>query len=362
MKLLYNLFLIVCLLPAVVTANTTPKGKYTKEKVIKKEFTVNANAGLHVDNSYGNIHITTWNENRTVIEVLIKTNGDDEAKVQKKLDGITVNFSANGSLVQANTLFEKESNSWSFWGSNNSRNTASMEVHYTIKLPLTNSVNLSNDYGAIHIDKLKGNAKINCDYGQLIIGELLADDNYLSFDYTDKSTIGYIKSGKINADYSGFTVEKAEQLDINADYSRSEIKNAGTVNYNCDYGKVTIENANNIMGRGDYVTTRIGAVKKEVNINSSYGSIEIEQLKNSVKNVTINADYTGIKIGLDPTFQFDFIVNFSYASFNGENLVTVTNSSKDSSNKRYSGYRGASNSGNYIHITSSYGGVSFFRN
>ncbi len=72
-----------------------------------------------------------------------------------------------------------------------------MEINYTIKVPVTNSVNLENDYGAISLDKLEGQAKISCDYGQLRIGELWAENNSLNFDYTNKSTIAFMKSGKI---------------------------------------------------------------------------------------------------------------------------------------------------------------------
>jgi hypothetical protein len=362
MKSQSKLLFILFLLPAMLFASNEPhKGKYTKEKKIKKEYTVNANAGLHVDNSYGNIEITTWNENRTVIEVHILTNGNDEAEVQKRLEEITVEFSGNGSLVSAKTKFgNKKDSSWNFWGKKNKN--ISIEVNYSIKLPVTNSVDLDNNYGAINLNRLEGNAKINCDYGQLIIGELMADNNYLNFDYTSKSTIAYMKSGKIDADYSGFTLDKAGSLELNADYTNSEIGEVNEINYNCDYGKVVVRKAGNIMGRGDYVTNRIGTVNGSLNLNTDYGSIVVDQLSGSAKNVTINADYTGIKLGFASNYSFDFAIQLSYCGIKGEELVTVTRSSSENSQKMYSGYHGKQNSGNTINIDSDYGGVTFFRN
>ena len=38
-----------------------------------------------------------------------------------------------------------------------------MKINYTIKLPVTNSVDLNNNYGAISINNLDGNAKICCE-------------------------------------------------------------------------------------------------------------------------------------------------------------------------------------------------------
>ena len=237
-----------------------------------------------------------------------------------------------------------------------------MEINYTIKLPITNSVDLSNDYGAISLDKLEGIAKIDCDYGQLLIGELRADNNYINFDYTNNSNIAYMKSGKINADYSGFTLEKAENLELNADYTKSEVHELTTLNYNCDYGKVIVQKSNDVIGRGDYVTTRIGSLSGSLSLNADYGSIKVEELTQTAKNVEINGDYTGIKLGFSSGYNFDFNIDLTYASFKGDDLVTVTKSAKENGRKSYSGYHATQSSGNTITIKTNYGGVTFLNN
>ena len=130
MKHYYNILFLLTLLPAMVVANNGKlKGKYTKEKKIHKEYTVNANAGFQLDNSFGNVTISTWNENRTVIDVVITTNGNNEAKVTERLNDITVAFTANGSKVSATTEFDKKSNWKSWWGKG--KNNVSAEVNYT---------------------------------------------------------------------------------------------------------------------------------------------------------------------------------------------------------------------------------------
>jgi hypothetical protein len=358
MKQLFNICLLALLIPALVSANIDPRfnGKYTKEKTLKKEYTVNAEAGLTVDNSYGNIDIVTWNENRIVIEVHIRTNGNDESSVQEKLDNIDVDFSGSASKVTAKTIFkDRKNSSWSWWG--NDKKNVHMEINYTIKMPITNSVDLSNDYGSININEIKGNAKINCDYGQLNLGRLLADNNYLNFDYTKNSTISYMKSGKINADYSGFTLDKVEILDLNADYTNSEINEVGSINYNNDYGKISIGKAGKLVGRGDYIPLRVDILTESLNVNTDYGSITVDRMTSSVKEVTVNSDYAGVKLYYDSDASFNFYVDLSYAGFNGEEDLEVLKTSKDYSSKMYSGYYGKKDSGNTININSEYGGV-----
>ncbi|MCH9660038.1 MAG: hypothetical protein K0U54_03915, partial [Bacteroidetes bacterium] len=241
-------------------------------------------------------------------------------------------------------------------GSNN--NNVKMEINYTVKLPISNSVDLNNDYGAININKLKGNCKINCDYGQLNIGDLLAENNYLSFDYSKNSTIAYMKSGKINADYSGFTLEKVDRLELNADYTKSEVLNAKSINYRNAYGRLAIGQVTDIVGRGDYIPLKVKELKGDLNVDSDYGSVTIERITSSGGDVTIRSDYAGIKVGYDSDYHFDFFVDLSYAGLSGKDDLEVTNSSKDYTSKSYSGYHGSKNSGNTVNINSDYGGVS----
>ena len=353
-----NFLTILMIVPMLSFASSVKKDKHEKEKTIKKEFNVSSDALVEIDNSYGNLDIVTWNENRVVFEITIKTSGGNADKVAEKLDDITVEFNASTNKVSAHTKFNKnKSSSWWNWGKNNNVN---MQINYIVKMPISNSVNLSNDYGSINLGKLEGRATISCDYGKIITEALMADNNVLNFDYTQNCSFGYINSAKINADYSGYTVEKAKSLDISADYTQSKIDLVEDIKFNCDYGGITIEKANNILGNGDYLTTKIGDVYKSASLKADYGSIKIERVNSSANTIKIDSNYTGIKIGLDTDFSFDFEIDLDYASLNGDNDFEFTKKHIESSSKHFAGYKGSTNSGNLIKINSDYGSVTFF--
>lgn len=359
-KITQLLFLLLVIPSMVMAHECDPQGKYTKEKRIKKEYTVNVDAKLVINNSYGNVNMVSWNENRIVIEVHVKTNGSDEERVQDKLDEIDVRFEGSASYVSAKTMFEKSSSRswWNSWKNNN----VNMEINYTVKLPATNMIDISNDYGGINLDRLEGNAKINCDYGKITIGELLAEDNYLNFDYTKNSTIGYMKSGRINADYSSFVLERGGDIELNADYSKSEFGQIQNLNYNCDYGSVITADSKDVIGRGDYVSAKIGVVHGDLNINADYGSIRIEELAADAGDVVIQSDYTGIKVGYSSQYDFTFNIKLEYAGLSGKENLTFNKERRESSEKYYEGYHGNSSSNNNVNINSEYGGVTLFKN
>lgn len=364
MKRQFKILTLLLVVPTLVLAGTNPKfkGKHTKEKKIDKEYTVAADATVAIDNTYGNIDIVTWNENRVVIEVLIRTNGNNEEKVMERLNEIDVEFSASNSRVEAKTTFKgKKNNSWSFWGKNKN-NHVKMEINYTVKMPESNSVDLDNDYGAINLTTISGNASINCDYGQINVDALNGDINNLNFDYTNNSTIGYMKQGSINADYSNFTIEQTGVLDINADYTNSEIEQAVSVRYNCDYGKLKIGQVNDVDGSGDYIPLRIGTLNGDLTVNSDYGSITVETISTQGGDITISSNYAGIKLGYDSGYSFDFNVELRYAGLSGKDDLEINHQHSSNNKKSYKGYHGSPNSGNNITINSNYGGVSLKKN
>lgn len=358
-QLLYKAAILLFLLPAIALGNNTLNGKYKKEKTIKKEYTVNSDALLKIENSYGNLDIITYSGNKIIIEVNIKVSGNDQEKVQNKLNAINVKFNATSSLVDAKTIFNNDKKSWWNWGSSNN---VSMEINYVIKLPITNSVDLNNDYGSINLDKLRGKATINCDYGKITTKELMAENNSLSFDYTNNCYFEYINTGKINADYSGFTVAKTKKLDINSDYTKSVIEIAEDVYFNCDYGSININKVNYVTGNGDYLSMRLGKVYKNVSIKGDYGSLKIDEMTANAGNLNIESDYLGITIGYHPEYHFNFDIKTEYASVRNTEGFEFTKKNKDSNKYYYQGYYGKNNSSNLVKINSDYGSVTFKKN
>lgn len=353
---IHKILFFLSIIPMIAMANPNPgKDKFEKSKNINKEFSVNANALLKINNKYGNVDVVSWNENRVVIEVKITTSGNNESKVIAKLNEISVNFESSSSLVYAKTTFEKNSG----WGNNNSN--VNFRIDYKVKMPTTNQADFTNDYGSISLNELKGKADINCDYGKIIIGSLFHENNSINIDYTNNSTIAFINGGSINADYSELTIEKAKKLDLNADYTKTTVENIENFDFNCDYGKLNVGNGNIVIGNGDYLTMNFGTIFKELEIDADYGGFRLDELKNGFSNVTLNADYTGVKIGIEAGTSFDFMIKTGYGGFHMDvDNATYSKKIVKSSSKYYEGFVNKANSNSKMEISTSYGSVTIF--
>lgn len=352
---LFKIALALWCIPLVTTANIDPKlhGKFTKEKTIKKQFNVSSDALLKLENSYGNLHITSWDQNSTTIEVHIQTSCDNEKKAQQRLDQITVDFQATNAMVSAETIFGN--NRWG-WNDNN----VSIQVNYTVKVPVNNKLDLSNDYGSIYLNQINGSTEIQCDYGSMKIGKLNSTSNDISFDYTSDATFDFINRATINADYSNFTIQDAKQIELEADYSNSSIKNVEMIDFSCEYGEINIEKAGKIIGEGDYLTTKIGHVEGAVNIEGDYGEIKITEMTPKAKDLTIKGDYTNVEIGYNPSYHFDITAELEYTKFKHDNNIQFNIKREKSTESYYQGHHGSKGK-NSVQIDIEFGGLKMIR-
>ena len=160
-----------------------------------------------------------------------------------------------------------------------------------------------------------------------------------------------------STDLSGTLVTASKPIVV---VSGSKCNAINDINFNCDYGKVTIDKVHTLMGRGDYVTSSIGIVSGSLNINTSYGAIDVEHFTESTKNITINTEYTNIKLGVDTQYHFNFDISTVYSSLKGQNLFTINHKKENNGrNSNYKGFHGSENSGNLVNINSTYGNIHF---
>ncbi len=355
MKHLINYLLIASfVIPSLAFANPT-EGRYTREKKISKSYKVDADATLSIENKYGTVEISPWDRNEISIEVVIRTTGNNESKVEEKLDDIHIEFSGNNHLVNAKTFIES-GNNWFNWFNTN----VNYKINYYIHVPITNDLDIKNKYGDTFVEEAKGAVKLTHDYGKIVIGSLLNENNHIDMDYS-KLEADYIKNASISLDYTDFSIDEIESFDLNADYSHINIGKSIRGSYDLDYGGFNVEFIDVLEGDSDYADIEINHLGKAANLSADYGKISIGLISNEIESITIDTDYTGVKIGYTEDVNFNFEINSKYTSVEGldSNLFDLYFRNEKSSSKQFKGTFGRSKSNNNINLKTSYGHIKF---
>ncbi|MDG1762135.1 MAG: DUF4097 family beta strand repeat-containing protein [Flavobacteriaceae bacterium] len=321
-------------------------------KELHKEIDVNPDVVVEIQNQFGDLNISSWDQNKVVIDIIISVKGINQKRVNEKLDEINVDFFLSPERVSARTRIDE---GWGFKWLNSSK--LSYQIDYNVKIPKSSSVDLDNNYGTILLNELHGQAKISCDFGKLVLGDLHHENNSLSFDYTSNSTIDFLKGAEIHADYSSFEVLEAGKISLVADYTNSTFNTLDHLEFKNDYGKLNVDRINQLIGRGDFLTLRLGTLYKNLELNQEFGSIRVAHVKPSADSITVDAEYTGINLGIDSEWEFNYKINLEFASLKSKIPLNHTTTREHSIEKTYKGYYKNENSSHNLHIKSEFGSV-----
>ncbi|TDE49884.1 hypothetical protein [Flavobacterium sp. GT3P67] len=348
MKKQFKLLLLFVLIPILGFPND-PDYIHTKQKTIKKAYFVNSDAGLYIDNSYGNISVTTWDEDKTELDIVIKVSGDNENWVNQRIDDIDVDIIALKGMITAKTILGNSS-----YKSNGKNN--SFQINYTLKIPKNGSVKLHNKYGNINTSDLFSDAEIKCKYGKIALGRLSGNMSNILVEYCSNSSISFLKNATITAKYSNLKIGEATKLNLASDYTDVDIQESDVVKYISKYGNIKIQNVKSLDATGNYLTLKVGELSNNLKLSTKYSNVNIGTINAKANTITIAAAYTGLNIGFDANYAFDFNVSVKYANFKYDNELEI-NSKEDLHNlKKYSGFykkKGVNN----VSIISDYGNV-----
>lgn len=346
MKTIVKIVFIIVLFPMLSYGNNDENNAYNKEKNISKTYAVNDDAQVNITNSYGNVNVYLWDENKISIQVNIKVSGNNEKKINERINTIDVDFVATTSKVSAKTIFTTKQ-----WNSSN----ISYEINYTVKIPRNGNIDLNNKYGNITVEKLNGSSDITCRYGSIILGQFNNNNNSINIAYSSNSSINSIDKLNLDSQYSDIDFQKVNQINIDGNYNTFNFQNVGALNLSSNYTKIKASSIQKIAIDGNYLTLKLGEVGKTININSNYSDIQFSA-SSKTDAIAINGNYTNSKITCSSDFAFNFNINLGYGSFKEELDLKYTLKSEKNNSKSYSGYH--INQGKAaINITTNYGSV-----
>lgn len=347
MKTIFKLTLLL-LIPLFSFANNEDEA-ISKEKSITKSFNVDANALLQTSNSYGNINVYLWDENKISIQVTIKVSGNNESNVIEKLNSIDVAFDASSSKVTAATTFENSN-----WKNGNNMN---YEINYVIKIPKNGNIALVNKYGNITIDKLNGTSSITCQYGNINFGSFTNKTNNITLSYSKDSSIGSIEKLNLNSQYSQVEFQNVDYINIDGNYNTLNFQNVGTLNLSSNYTKINSKTIKKISVEGNYLTLKLGEIVNSLTLSSNYSDLQLSA-SSKTDAVKIIGNYTNSKITCTQDYAFDFDVSLKYGSFKSELDLKYSEKSEKNNSKFYSGYHNSQGKSK-ISVTTNYGSVQF---
>ncbi|TRZ76210.1 MAG: hypothetical protein D4R97_01125 [Bacteroidetes bacterium] len=273
--------LIIILFPGRASAHDD----YTK--VIKKEYTVNPDAQLILENKFGQIHCNNWDKNLVSIEIRITVTAPSQEKATKLLDLVNIVSDGTPSNVQVRTVFGKEG------FSGNSK----VNVDYTVNMPATVNLNLTNKFGDVFLNDLSGKGNFNIAYGNMEINKLMNSDNVIDIKF-GKGDIQYITGAMVSLKYSEMKVEYAGSLFVDSKFSNLEGGKIISLSLGFEGGKVDVDNSSAVTGKSKFSDLSFSHIDKKVDLDIQYGNCDVDQLAADFSLVSVRNKYGDVSVNI----------------------------------------------------------------
>ncbi len=345
MKTLLNITILPLLLlfagmPAIAAKNAD----YTRE--IKKEFSVNPDAKLVLENKFGDIRITASAENKVTILVQITAEARDLESAVKVFEKIQINFNSTPDLVEARTVME-----------NNISTKGRFSIDYTVSMPVTMSLDADNRFGDLVAGEIGGKAKLTIGYGNLQVNRLSNSDNLVEVKF-GKANIDWIKGAVMILKYSEFNTGYAGSLNLNSSYSDLSADKIIALDALFEGGNIKITDLSVITGKSKFSDITIGTLGKKIEMTNNYGNFTVRTIPVDFASINVTNSYGNIDLGITRPASYTLDADMHFCNLDYDKTSFRADYLNDSSHDlQVRGTFGTDPKGT-VKVSSNYGNVS----
>jgi hypothetical protein len=273
-------------------------------KTIKKDFAVNQNTKLELSNKYGNVDILNTNDQSITISVNVKVNVRDKDRANDLLNMVKINISQEGDLVKAETEID-DNFSKMFRGFNMGDN--GLEINYTVTMPKTVPLNLSNKYGNVFVDELSSTSTLDIKYGKLTANKILHDAKepltkiYLSY---SNGTIQETRWLELDVKYSKINITDSKALAVMSKYSKIYVTNSSSIVCESKYDTYEIGKLNNFITTAGYGHITISELKGKLQLDTKYTDVSIDKIPDGFESIKVNNSYGTCRLGIESNASY----------------------------------------------------------
>ena len=312
MKTIYNFLLFLVLIFILFPGKAGAHDDYSK--IIKKEYTVNPDAQVILENKFGQIHCNNWDKNLVSIEIRITVTAFSQDKANKLLDLVNIFSNGSPSQVETRTVFSKEG------FSGNSK----ISVDYTVNMPSTVMLNLTNKFGDVFLNELSGKGNFDISYGNIEINKLMNSDNVINIKF-GKGDIHYITGAMVSLKYSDLKVEYAGSLFIDSKFSNLEGGKIISLSIGFEGGNLDIDNTTAVTGNSKFSDLSINHLDKKIDLGIQYGNCDVEHIAADFTLVSVRNKYGTVSVNIPSEVSYVLEADLKFCDLDfPENEATMT--------------------------------------
>ncbi|MDT8401122.1 MAG: hypothetical protein RQ743_05460 [Bacteroidales bacterium] len=331
------------------------------DKQFKKEFDASKVELLKISNRYGDVEIVNSSNNKIIIVVDVQLSHPNSSKAEKLLSMITVEFSENDNTAEARTVIDRQ------FSMQNRGPHRGFSINYRVEMPEDMNLALSNRYGDFKAGNLSGHVDIRVKYGSLYIKNLTRGNqeplNRITGEYLRVGDIADAGWLELSIRYVGkFNILNAQALLIDSRYSTNNtIDKVSSVVIDSKYDRFEIHNLNNIVAESAYTAYHLGNISKRMDIETKYGSLDVDNVEAGFEIVRADVGYTPVTISFAKSASYKLKAETRYCGFSfNEQDADIRQRIEESNSMNLEAIIGNADTKSEVRINADYGSVKLY--
>lgn len=279
---------------------------YTESQNVVRTFHAGSETRLDLSNKYGTVHIIPWNKDSIKIDIDLFIKSSSASKLEKLKRNIDFELTDTKYYVIANTMFGTKGGNF-FSDLKDLSGTIipsknDVKIDYTVHIPSSININITNKYGDIYIDDMKGSVSVNLSNGDIKANSLMGESN-ISLNFGN-GIINELNNARLNIAYADIEIQSAGQLNIESKSSKIRIHRVEILKTFSKRDKYSVSNINNLFGESWFSDIWINKMNEEINHNPKYGALKVDSIPDDFSFININTEFTDLNLVFNKSASF----------------------------------------------------------
>ena len=298
--------ILAFLLVPLLSIATGDDGEHRKN--ISKSYTVSGDEKLSIENSFGDVAVSTWDKNEIQVNIEIVVNASSDDKARQMMDEISVSDRRSGNEISFKTDIGHMGKMGNGKKNRDGDDNRKFYIDYKIVMPSGNPLSIENSFGKINIGNFTGPVSLVSKFGELNTGRL---DN----------------ARTIHVEFGSADIGPVADPDVTFKFNNRSFIKSVTGN-----AKIHTEFCNNV----------------EISVDKS------------IKDLNLFESYSNVRVNVPENLSASFNVHTNFGTFRNSSGISITEEREDDNSgpkfdKDFSGSSGSG--GARIRIRSSFGKI-----
>ncbi|MET1259311.1 hypothetical protein ABV409_08215 [Flagellimonas sp. DF-77] len=269
-------------------------------KTIEKEYPLDMDGELMVENKYGSLTLTGWEQNRVAIKIDVKVNHRKYDTAKSLLSRIEAEIKTSSGYVSVVSKIENKNTGWlaDFFNRNNPIDVdrSRVQIDYEIFLPKKAKLRVTNRFGDVFLEDWSGELRALVEHGDLWINDDLGKADVI------------LKFGKVkarNLDYASLNLKNGEldmadskSLRLNSSGTEISLGEIGALEIYSNKDGIGVDAVGSIYGNLKFTTLAIERLDKEVDLELKIADLMVRNISGPDTEIAINQESSDIDLNV----------------------------------------------------------------